>query len=154
MNKSEAYNKAMGIIAKESPANTDELRYLVLYLSDINSIGYSEIIEYLKKIGEPIIPLIKNNLYISSEGEFHSSLLHSIVKDWPKERVEKIQEELDQLAWYGNPDWGVDIDAMKILIKNGMAKKDYLKRLINNKIQSCIRRQKELEIIKEQIDGS
>ncbi len=150
MSRNEAYEKAMGIIAKGYPNNSDELEYLVLYLSNINGRGYDEVIEYLRSIGEPVIPYIKKYLQTSSEDELHSSLLFTIVRYWPKEWIEKIVNELNDLAWLGN--WGVDIDAIEILIKNGFAKMGNPKFLIDSMIQGCDRKRKDLENLKRILD--
>lgn len=54
--KIESYQKIQKIIADGYPKSADEIPYLILYLGDQNSLGYEEVINYLKSLGDVIIP--------------------------------------------------------------------------------------------------
>jgi hypothetical protein len=142
--------EAEEIIAKGRSAATERLPELVAWLANQNSPGFSEIAEYLTSLGEAVVPHVKSALQeIDQLGEWHSALLFTQVRHWPREWLAEIEEELDDLAWYGSERWEVDEDAAYLLAKNNLGDHDNLKELIKRKREVCFSRLKRLDEIEQ-----
>ena len=147
--KQHTLSEAREIISKGYPAVKEMLPHLMAWLGNINSSGYSEIAEFLLSIGRPVVPHIKRALQLNDVGEWHSSILYTQVRHWPREMVADVEEELDDLMWYGSEGWEVDIDAAWLLAKNNLGDRDRMLAEIKRKKESCYKRVKELEKLEE-----
>jgi hypothetical protein len=142
--------EAEEIIAKGHSAATERLPELVAWLANQNSPGFSEIAEYLTLLGEVVVPHVKSALQeIDQSREWHSALLFTQVRHWPREWLAEIEEELNDLAWYGSERWEVDEDAAYLLAKNNLGNRDNLKKLIRRKKEMCHSRLKRLDEIEQ-----
>ena len=96
------------------------------------------------------MPHVKSALQeIDQLGEWHSALLFTQARQWPREWLAAIEDELDNLAWYGSERWEVDEDAAYLLAKNNLGDHDNLKELIKRKREVCFSRLKRLDEIEQ-----
>ena len=155
--KRHSLDEAKEIIQKGYPAVEPILPYLVAWLSNTNSSGYSEIANFLLSIGDPVVPHVKKALQetekdYSGIGEWHSSLLFTQARHWPKEMVLEIEEELDDLTDNGDMRWNVHIDAARIMITHGLGDMKTLSWQIQQWKRVSLENLKELEELENALE--
>ncbi|CAG1002344.1 hypothetical protein ANRL2_04159 [Anaerolineae bacterium] len=150
--KSRRREEAKAIVSAGPQAASDRLPELVTWLSDQNSPGFFEIAEFLPSLGHVVVPHIKAALQEMDDlGEWQSAILFTQVRHWPRAWLVEIQDELDDLVWYGSQNWGIDEDAALILAENGLGDRDRLQLLITRKREGCLSRLKKLDEIEQKL---
>lgn len=142
------------IIARGYPAVENILPDLVLLLCNQNSGYMEEVADFLQSVGHSVVPHVKEALIDtgSSLAEWQSALIETQVKKWPSEWVADIEEELDDLAWYGTTGYDVDLEALELLAKNHLSRHDLLTMLIQIKKEICQHRLDKLQKITQYLN--
>jgi hypothetical protein len=103
---------------------------LLELLQDINYSGSREAAEFLRKLGEPIMPYIKEILLGEDVYWKYNVLIH-IVEYWPVDLVKKLENEITSLSRIIDYENGMHISALRIMAKNGIGNRDGLIRRYN-----------------------
>jgi hypothetical protein len=160
LNQQQARELILALIAKGYPENSGDMEFLVDCVGNQNSLYFDEVINFLKSVGEPVIPYFKKALKPIDIGELQSTeqwmdlkelqmvLVFVFIPEWPKQWVEQVKTELQLLAYEG------DLTALEILIKHGLGEKAHFRKQIKSKIQSCDYQKIELERLRELLDAS
>jgi hypothetical protein len=150
--QNDTLEEAKAIIAAGPAAAREQLPKLVTWLCNPNGPGFSEIAEFLRSLGHSVVPHIKAVLAKTDGlGEWQNAILFTQVRHWPREWLVEIQDELDDLVWYGSPTWGVDEDAALILVENSLGNRENLQWLITRMKEGCLSRLKRLDEIEQKL---
>jgi hypothetical protein len=92
------------------------IEYLLKNLEDLNMTGAFIVADFLIKIGDPIVPFIKDILRGNHEKLIYNILIE-VVEKLSREIVVELEEDLDRLTWSTGFEDGYQIDALRILAK-------------------------------------
>jgi hypothetical protein len=103
----------------ECPEIMNEIPELLCWLEDYNWPGAHQIGNYLKKLGEVVVPHVKSILKGSEDSSWKYWLIVVLGLHWPPPLVKYLQDELREIALSDDPD-EAHIVALEALVKNNL----------------------------------
>jgi hypothetical protein len=122
---------------------------LLIWIQDLNWPGASQISVFLREIGDPIIPYIKDVFIKHSDDEgWIGWIFELIVDQWNTKQISHIQKELIQLS-KGRVN---DLKSLRILLVHRICPKESINIMIQEKREEIISEIIELEKLSPGID--
>lgn len=122
---------------------------LLIWIQDLNWPGAGQISVFLKEVGDPIIPYIKDVLKQHSDDEgWIEWIFELIVDQWNTKQISHIQEELIQMS-KGRVN---DLKSLETLLVHGIYQKEAINIMLQEKKENIILEIIELEKLNPGID--
>ena len=145
--------QAEAIVALGYPAVADHLPDLLVWLQDRNWPGSTTIEGFLLAIGTPVIPHVRSILQ-GSDRVWQYWVLSGLVPEWPKEMVREIEPELESLLWARGEGEGVEVEAMRLLTRQGLGNRDKVSRAAKHRRREAQSLLQDLDEIDEYLRAS
>lgn len=137
------------VISLGYPRVNSILPGLLEWIQDINWPGASRIADFLREIGDPLIPYIKNVInHHRQDTEWIEWIFEKIIDHWNTEQVLQIRDELILMSQEKDNDFR----ALKTLLIHGLYQKYEADELIQRKKDEIAFKLKELEKTSGEID--
>ncbi len=130
--KSTWSEQAERICEGECPGVISEIPELLCWLEDYNWPGAHRIADYLKNIGEIVVPHVKGILKYSNDSSWKYWLIVALVLHWPFQLVKHLQDELIEIALSDDSD-EAHIVALEALVKNDLIDRNRALSLLEEK---------------------
>lgn len=122
---------------------------LLEWIQDMNWLGASRISVFLREIGEPIVPYIKDILnHHRSDTVWIEWIIEKIIDHWNTEQILQIRDELILISQEKDN----DLRALRILLIHGLYHKQEVYEIIQSKIKDVAFKLKEFETTNTEID--
>lgn len=122
---------------------------LLEWIQDMNWPGARQISVFLREIGDPIIPYIKDALnQHSDDSEWTEWIFDQIIDHWDTSQVQQIQGELIQIS-QGRT---ADVQSMRILLIHGLLSKEEIHKMLQEKKELLVIELMELETSYPELD--
>lgn len=122
---------------------------LLEWLQDTNWPGAGQISAFLREIGDPIIPYVRDVLSQHCDDvEWMERIFVEIVDCWNTSQVQQIQDELIQIS-QGRTN---DLQSLRILLIHGLYPKEEIHKMIQQKKEKVVNELMELETSNPEIN--
>ncbi|ULO09067.1 DUF5071 domain-containing protein [Paenibacillus sp. 19GGS1-52] len=118
------------IVAIGYPRVKSILSELLVWIQDLNWPGYQVIADFLRDIGQPLIPEIKRVIIEhTSDQDWLYYIIECILSKWPTELVAQLNKELRHLVHHS----ANDLDVILLLHRHGLESAENLLNLLAQK---------------------
>ncbi len=122
---------------------------LLEWIQDLNWPGADQISVFLREIGDPIIPYIKDVLaQHSDDSEWIQWIIDQIIEHWDTSQVQQIQGELVQISQGRS----ADLQSMRIILIHGLLSKEEIYKMLQDKKEKLVIELMELETAYPELD--